>query len=76
MKSIRQTIVLATDDIWEAHNARGEMFGKESFYEIIRRNEALSANQILEAVIDELELFQTGVEPEDDVTLVVIKIVR
>ena len=68
-----QIIVLATDGIWEAHNANGEMFGKDAFYDIIRRNAALSANQILEAVIDKLEYFQTGVEPEDDVTLVVIK---
>lgn len=28
-----QIIVLATDGIWEAHNAKGEMFGKDSFYE-------------------------------------------
>lgn len=76
MKSIRQIIVLATDGIWEAHNARGEMFGKESFYEIIHRNAAKGANQILDAVYDEPAHFQTGVAPEDDATLVVIKIVR
>jgi sigma-B regulation protein RsbU (phosphoserine phosphatase) len=70
----RQIIVLATDGIWEAHNSRGEMFGKNAFYEVIRRHAGKRANQILEAVYAELEDFQRGVEPEDDVTLVVIKI--
>ena len=69
-----QIIVLATDGIWEAHDARGDMFGKDSFYEIIRRHAAKRANQILDAVYHELAHFQRGVEPEDDVTLVVIKI--
>jgi sigma-B regulation protein RsbU (phosphoserine phosphatase) len=69
-----QIIVLATDGIWEAHNAIGEMFGKDAFYEVICRHAGKRANQILEAVYAELEDFQRGVEPEDDVTLVVIKI--
>ena len=69
-----QIIVLATDGIWEAHNAGGDMFGKDAFYEIIRRKAAETASHILETVYDELERFQKGVEPEDDVTLVVIKI--
>jgi sigma-B regulation protein RsbU (phosphoserine phosphatase) len=69
-----QIIVLATDGIWEAHNARGEMFGKDAFHEIIRQNASETASHILETVYDELAQFQKGVEPEDDVTLVVIKI--
>jgi sigma-B regulation protein RsbU (phosphoserine phosphatase) len=69
-----QIIVLATDGIWEAHNSKGEMFGKDAFYEIIRRNAAENASRILETVYDKLAQFQDGVEPEDDVTMVVIKI--
>ena len=67
-------VVLATDGIWEAHNARGEMFGKDAFYEIIHRHATEPANQILESVYSELASYQTGVAPEDDVTMVVIKI--
>jgi sigma-B regulation protein RsbU (phosphoserine phosphatase) len=67
-------MVLATDGIWEAHNARGEMFGKDAFYEIIHRHATESANQILESVYSELTSYQIGVAPEDDVTMVVIKI--
>jgi sigma-B regulation protein RsbU (phosphoserine phosphatase) len=69
-----QIIVLATDGIWEAHNASGEMFGKDDFYKSIRLHADKGANQILTAVYAELEEFQRGIEPEDDVTLVIIKI--
>ena len=69
-----QIVVLATDGIWEAHNAKGEMFGKDAFYEVIHRHATKPANQILETVYSELASYQTGVAPEDDVTMVVIKI--
>jgi sigma-B regulation protein RsbU (phosphoserine phosphatase) len=70
-----QIIVLATDGIWEAHNVIGEMFGKDAFHDIIRRKSHETASRILESVFEALAQFQEGVEPEDDVTLVVIKIV-
>ena len=70
-----QIMVLGTDGIWEAHNARGEMFGKESVFEAIRQNAAKSAKEIVAAIIDSLGRFRQDVIPEDDVTLVVVKVV-
>jgi sigma-B regulation protein RsbU (phosphoserine phosphatase) len=70
-----QIIVVGTDGIWEAHNARGEMFGKESVFEAIRQNAAKSAKEIVAAIIDSLGRFRQDVIPEDDVTLVVVKVV-
>ncbi len=69
-----QIIVLYTDGVWESHNLNGKMFGKKALRTLIRNNQALSARQIAAAVIDELKAFQTGVDPEDDVTLIVVKI--
>jgi len=69
-----QIILLGTDGIWEAHNRNGEMFGKTPIYEIIRQNTAGSAKEILDLVIQSLMRFQEDLRPEDDVTLVVIKI--
>ena len=69
-----QIIVLCTDGVWEAHNTSGEMFGKDALYDIIRRNADLPASDIVEAVITALNEFQSGLEREDDVTLVVVKI--
>jgi len=67
-------IFLSTDGIWEARNLQGEMFGKEPIYDIIRNNSSLSANEILNAMIESLKSFQQGAKIEDDITLVIIKI--
>ena len=68
-----QIIVIGTDGIWEACNRHGEMFGKDRFREIIRRNANAEANEILNAVYSELDSFTLGLKPEDDITLVVMR---
>jgi serine phosphatase RsbU (regulator of sigma subunit) len=69
-----QIIFLSTDGIWESRNQKREMFGKKSIYDIIRKNSSLSANEILNAMLESLKHFQQGAKIEDDITLVVIKI--
>ena len=67
-------IAVGTDGIWEARGPEGGMFGKERFQQIIRRESARSAHDILAAVYRELYRFGSGYKPEDDITLVIIKI--
>jgi sigma-B regulation protein RsbU (phosphoserine phosphatase) len=67
-------IFLGTDGIWEARNPRDEMFGKEPIYRIIRRNPSASAKEILTGVLDAFNGFLEDRAPEDDVTIIVIKI--
>jgi sigma-B regulation protein RsbU (phosphoserine phosphatase) len=69
-----QIIFIGTDGIWEAFNSEGELFGKESIKEIIRQNAAAGAKDILNGILTGLNRFRQGQEPEDDVTLVVVKI--
>ena len=70
-----QIIFLSTDGVWEAFNRKGEMFGKERIYDIIRKNSSLSANKIINIMLlDSLKSFQQGAPIEDDITLVAIKI--
>ena len=69
-----QIIFLSTDGVWEAFNRKGEMFGKERIYDIIRKNSSLSANEIINIMLDSLKSFQQGAPIEDDIALVVIKI--
>ena len=69
-----QIIVLGTDGIWEAQNPEGEMFGKESIYEIVRENADAAASKLLDAIIDALDKFRNSISLQDDVTLIVIKI--
>jgi sigma-B regulation protein RsbU (phosphoserine phosphatase) len=69
-----QIIAIGTDGIWEARNKTGEMFGKKRFRDIIRTTSRSDAEDILNAVYDELNQFTRGQKAEDDITLVVIKV--
>ena len=69
-----QIILLSTDGIWEARNLQDKMFGKQAIYAVIRKNSHLGAAQIQAAILAELKQFQQGVEPADDITLVILKI--
>jgi len=71
-----QVIMIGTDGIWEMHNRAGEMFGKEALMEIIRNNQTASARQIVDTVTEALERFRGDEAPEDDITMVVIKVDR
>ena len=66
-------LVLTTDGVWEAPNQKGEMFGKDRFKEIIRKNAHLGADGIRLAIIDAVTAFRGGAQQEDDITLVVLK---
>ena len=69
-----QIILLSTDGIWEARNSQDKMFGKQAIYSIIRQYSHAGAAKIQDAILTELKQFQHGVEPADDITLVIIKI--
>jgi serine phosphatase RsbU (regulator of sigma subunit) len=69
-----QIIFSGTDGIWETFNFNNEPFGKEPLKEIIRHEAAASASEIMNHVLGALDHFRQGREPEDDVTLVVVKI--
>jgi len=67
-------LALGTDGIWEARDPEGRFFGKERFRDILRRGAALSAQDMVTAVFDEVGRFCRGLPYQDDVTLVVIKV--
>jgi len=67
-------LALGTDGIWEARDPEGRFFGKERFRDIIRRQAAGSAQDVVTAVFDEVGRFCRGLPYDDDITLVVIKI--
>jgi len=69
-----QILLFCTDGVWEAHNITGAMFGKDALFEVIRRNSDLSAAGMVEAVVGAVKKFHAGVKPEDDITLVVVKL--
>jgi sigma-B regulation protein RsbU (phosphoserine phosphatase) len=67
-------ILIGTDGIWETHNGEGEMFGKDRLSQIIRNNHHKSAGAIQDAVLEAVSDFRGDREQEDDITIVVIKV--
>jgi len=68
-------ILIGTDGLWEASNEAGEMFGKNRLQPIIRQNASISADEILDAIIQAVQNFRASAKQDDDITLVVIKVV-
>ncbi len=71
-----QLLVLGTDGIWEAMNPAGEMYGKDRFREVLRKNAGKTSQEIVDAVVDAVQDFVQPLRPEDDLTLVVIRALR
>ena len=70
-----QLIMMGTDGIWETQNSQGEMFGKERFKDIIRKNADRPAKDIIQEVINQVDSFRLPLGRTDDLTLVVTKII-
>ena len=81
-KSIKSdTIALAEDDIvlvytdgvTEAMNPKRRLFGEERFLKLIRESGSKSAEEFVEVLKKEMNIFTEGSEQNDDITLVAIK---
>jgi sigma-B regulation protein RsbU (phosphoserine phosphatase) len=65
--------VFYTDGISEAHNGR-EAYGVGRLLRTLEQQQALTAQELGERIMNELARFMDGREPSDDVTLVVVRI--
>jgi len=68
-------LVVGTDGISETRNSQNIMFGQDRLRDLIRENAGASAEEIQNAVLAALQSFRGDVAQEDDVTLVVIKLI-
>lgn len=66
-------VVIYTDGVTEAVNARNEMFSDERLEELVKQSVSLSAEQIKQRILDEVISFTSGLPQGDDITLVVLK---
>ena len=71
-----QIIVIGTDGIWEMRNTGNERFGKDKLKELIRSHAAENAAEIMAAITQALDRFRGERASEDDVTMVVIKVLE
>lgn len=69
-------LVLYTDGITEAVNENEEEFGSERLKKIIRENISFSAQEMIDALKEEITTF-AGKQPQfDDITLMVMKVTK
>lgn len=68
-------ILIGTDGIWESRDPGAERYGKGRLAEVVARHAALSAEGILQAVLEDVMRFRGPAPMEDDVTLAVVKVV-
>ena len=67
-------VVIATDGVHESRNKEDRMFGRERLHEIVSRHHMETAGSIQTVILKELENFRGSAAQEDDVTLVVTKL--
>jgi sigma-B regulation protein RsbU (phosphoserine phosphatase) len=67
-------ILIGTDGIWETSGSDGTQFGKHRLERIVLENAGRTASEICDSLIDRVDQFRGDQKPEDDVSVVVIKI--
>jgi serine phosphatase RsbU (regulator of sigma subunit) len=66
-------LVLYTDGVTEAENSLGEEFGMERLSVLIRRGHTLSADGLMNHILESVTDFSRDVGFEDDATILVVK---
>ena len=66
-------LVLYTDGVTEAENSLGEEFGMERLSTLIRRSHMLSADRLMNHILESVTDFSRDVGLDDDATILVVK---
>jgi serine phosphatase RsbU (regulator of sigma subunit)/HPt (histidine-containing phosphotransfer) domain-containing protein len=66
-------LLLMTDGVWEAHQHPLDQFGKQRAFEVVHQHRNESAEEIVLALISAVKAHCYPMEPDDDVTVVVLK---
>jgi serine phosphatase RsbU (regulator of sigma subunit) len=67
------TVIMYTDGIVERTNLLGEQFGEERLLDYVHTDGHNGAQELARQLFDEVRDFGQGKEPDDDVTLAVVK---
>lgn len=66
--------VFCSDGVSEAMNTRGEEFTSERLIEVVKDVRAQSAREIVQAIVSAVEAWRDGAPPNDDMTVVALKV--
>ncbi len=69
-------LTVSTDGVWEAVGREGAAYGKDRLKSVIRRESDRPAQDMVKAVLKDMEAFGVKIADQDDVTLVVVKVLR
>jgi len=69
-------VVLYSDGITEAADAKDEQFGIDRMKEIVQGNQDLPAKALVDLIFQRVEAFSGRTRPVDDQTVVVIRLPR
>lgn len=72
--SPKDIFIFSSDGVNEAMNSNFELFGYERLISVIKEKSNLSSKEILNATIQNLEKFREKVEQNDDITIVVLRV--
>lgn len=67
-------LVMFTDGITEATNAKSEIYGDQRFEKMITENCGKTANQLKSAIYKDVKEFEGGAEQTDDITMLIVKV--
>jgi len=67
-------IVFVSDGILDAENAQGDMYGEDRLAGILCGNRDLPAQEIADAILADVTLFQAGHDRFDDETIIVLRV--
>ncbi len=67
-------VVFYSDGITEAMNSSLEQFGEERLIEAVERTDQLDATAARDSILSTVRAFLGGVHPQDDMTLVVLRV--
>ena len=71
-----ETFILFSDGVSEAMNSKREEFGEGRLIDVISGETDHGAKEVCDGIIDRIVEFRGGAEPNDDVTVVVVRIER
>lgn len=66
-------LVFFTDGVSEPENEYGEQFGEDRLIDLIGKNAERPEKEIIQTVVDAVTKWTGGSEPQDDITMVVVR---
>ena len=67
-------LFIYTDGLNEAENPQQEQFSDDRLLEVLRRTHFENAQQVIESMKQEVEAYRNGAEPNDDFTMMCVKV--